>query len=943
VTFAMAIMELALPFHHHYRHPFLSFINAAFFACAKLTHYSTSPVRDQITLNSQANSAMNISGADPFNTQINGNSIFSLLHDCTDMKILKQLHTCLITTGRNQTEAKLINKYAMFGNMQDARQVFDKMCQPEVFEWNLMLRGYAANGLLKDALDLYYQMQWAGITPNTYTFNFVLKACAGLSAFQQGRLSHEQVIRNGLELDIFVGNALVDMYAKCGSIDSARRFFDRMSVRDVVSWTAMIAGYAQSGHPNEAWMLFNEMQLSDSRPNSVTVASVLPVCADLGALREGKGIHSYVLRNGFESDVVVMTALVDMYAKCGSLDFSRKLFDKIPKRNVLSWSAMIAGYSQNGQGIKALELFNQMQRSGAKPNSATMVSLLSACASLLTLHQGLWIHCYIIKHEFEWDVVLATALIDMYATCGVLEVARRLFDKMSERNVVSWNAMISGYTQNGYFKEALTLFNRMQKGDIKPNTVTLVSVLPAYTNLGDLGQVQWIHNYIMQSGFELDVSLQNSLVAMYAKCGSVDVSRHLFNQMSKRSAVSWNAMISGYTQSGHADEALALFYQMLLTVMKPDAVTMASVLPSFAHLAALQQGKWIHGYIIRCGFESDIVVATALVDMYAKCGSIDNARQLFDEISDKNVVSWNTMIAAYGMHGYGEEALALFDVMQPEGMQPDHITFICVLSACSHAGLVDEGWQYFDCMSRDYGITPRVDHYACIVDLLGRAGHLDEAEDFIRKMPFEPGASAWGALLAACKMHSNIELGERAAQYLFDLEPHNVGYYILLSNIYAAVGRWDGVAKMRTMIKDKGLKKTPGWSLIEVNNTVHAFLAEDRSHSQSEEIYATLETLARQMEEAGYVPNINSVLHDVEVAAKEDMLYTHSERLAIAFGLISTSPGTPIRITKNLRVCDDCHTATKFISKIASREIIVRDAKRFHHFKDGFCSCKDYW
>eukprot|EP00253_Pinus_taeda_P001241 PITA_01241 len=704
-------------FHHHYRRRFLYFLNAAFSACTKVTHCSTFPVRDQMirdSLDSQAKSAMNLSSAYPSKIQINDKRIFRSLQDCNDIKMLKQLHTQLITTGCNLTETKLINKYAIFGSMQDACQVFDKMCQPELFEWNLMLRGYTTNGLFKDALDLYYQMQWAGIIPNSYTFNFVLKACAGLSAFQHGRLSHEQVIRRGLELDIFVANALVDMYAKCGSIDAARRIFDRMSVRDVVSWTAMIAGYAQSGHPNEAWILFNKMQLSDSRPNSVTVASVLP--------------------------------------------------------------------------------------------------------------QGQWMHCYIIKNKFEWDVVLATALADMYATCGILEVARRLFDKMPERNVVSWNAMISGYAQNGHFKEALTLFNEMQKGDIKPNTVTLVSVLPAYANLGDLEQVQWIHNYIMQSGFELDVSLQNSLVATYAKCGNVDVSRHLFNKMSKRNAVSWNAMISGYTQSGHADEALALFNQMLLTVVKPDA-----------------------------------------------------------------------------------------------------------------------GWQYFYCMGRDYGITPGVDHYACIVDLLGRAGHLDEAEDLIRKMPFEPGASAWGALLAACKMHSNIELGERAAQYLFDLEPDNVGYYILLSNIYAAVGRWDGVAKMRTMMKDKGLKKAPGWSLIEVNNTVHVFRAEDRSHSHSEEIYATLEALTKQMEAAGYVPNINSVLHDVEAATKEDMLYTHSERLAIAFALISTSPGTPIRITKNLRVCDDCHTATKLISKIVSREIIVRDAKRFHHFKDGFCSCKDYW
>nr|ADE77588.1 unknown [Picea sitchensis] len=312
-------------------------------------------------------------------------------------------------------------------------------------------------------------------------------------------------------------------------------------------------------------------------------------------------------------------------------------------------------------------------------------------------------------------------------------------------------------------------------------------------------------------------------------------------------------------------------------------------------------------------------------------------------MSNKNVVSWNAMIVGYGMHGHGEDALVLFTQMQQRGVKPNEITFISVLSACSHAGLVDEGWKCYNCMTLDYAITPTVEHYACMVDLLGRAGHLNEAWDFIEKMPIEPGASVWGAFLGSCRIHCNIELGERVAELLLNLDPDNAGYYVLLSNIYAAAGRWDDVAKVRKMMKEKDVKKSPGCSLIEVNNKLHSFVVGDISHPQTEAIYAMLETLARQMEAVGYVPCTDFVLHDVEEEIKENMLFAHSEKLAIAFGLISTRSGTSIRITKNLRVCGDCHSATKFISKIVKREIIMRDLNRFHHFKDGLCSCGDYW
>eukprot|EP01018_Ginkgo_biloba_P034181 Gb_33061 [translate_table: standard] len=773
------------------------------------------------------------------------NKCTSLLQACTNIKSLKQLHAQMFITGLIQNiflGTKLVDMYTVWASMEHARLIFEKINNADVVSWNIMIKGYVANGLCEEALSFYYQMQLAGIQPNNSTFPFVLKACAGLLALEKAKEIHDHVIRAGLESDVFVRNSLVAMYAKCGSTETARQLFDKMSQRTVVSWSALIAGYAQNGHANEALTLFYQMQLENVKPNWVTIVSVLPAFAASAGLQEDKGLHSYIIKSGFESDAVVATALIDMCGKCGNTEKARILFDQTNKRSIILWNVMIGGYANNGLCEEALTLYYQMQSAGIQPDNFTFPFVLKACASLSALQEG---------------------------------------------------------------KE--------------------------------------IHDHAVRIGLESDVFVGNSLVGMYAKCGVIKASRESFDKIFKRDVVSWNTMIAGYAQNGHASEALAIFKAMLLSNVKPDKLSIVSVLPACAHLAALQQGKWIHVYTLRRGFESDVVVGTALIDMYAKCGSIEVARRLFDRMPKRNVVSWSAMIAGYGMHGYGEEALALFSQMQQTSVKPDDITFVSVLSACSHAGLVEEGWQYFNSMIQDYCITPREEHYACMVDLLGRAGCLDEAQDFIAKMPSEPGACVLGALLGACRIHCNIELGERVAERLFDADQKNAGRYVLLSNIYAAAGRWDDVAKVRTMMKDREVKKTPGCSLIEVNNIIHAFLAGDRSHFQSEKIYAMWETLASQMKAAGYVPSMNFVLHDVEEEVKEHEVYIHSEKLAIAFGIINTSPGTTIRITKNLRVCGDCHTATKFISKIVTRAIIVRDANRFHHFKDGFCSCRDYW
>eukprot|EP01018_Ginkgo_biloba_P004002 Gb_27891 [translate_table: standard] len=881
--------------------------------------------------------------------QLDSHTFASLLEACASMKALtegKQIHARMLITGiRDEVflGAKLVNMYVNCGNLADARLVFQKLPIRSMFSWNAMIGGYARHGHCEETLALYYQMQTAGVHPDNYTFPCVLKACAGLEVLEQGKNVHSYVIRSGFVSDVYVGNALVAMYAKCGNIDDARHVFDKMPQRDAVSWNAMIAGYAQNGHCDETFRLFSQMQLAGMKINSFTIVSILQVCASLAALQQGRELHGFIIKSASELVIFQKNALIAMYSKCGIIGDARQVFYEMSWRDLVSWNTMLAGYVQNERCVDALKLFHQMQLVGPEADLVTITSVLSACAHLGALQGGMEIHAYSIRSGFESNVLIGNALIDMYSKCSRVKDARRVFDEMFQRDVVSWTAMIAGYAQNGHYNESLKLFNQMQLTTIKLDSVTIGSILLACAGLATLRQGKEMHCYITRNGFSSDVLLGNSLIDMYAKCGSIEDACHVFDKMSPRDAVSWTAMIAGYVQNGLCDQALKLFCRMEVAGIQPDSVTIISVLSACAQLAALQQGKVVHDYIIRRGFASDSSVGSALVDMYAKCGSVENACQVFHKMSHRDVISWTAMITGYATHGHGRAALMLFYKMQQAGMMPDHITFIVVLTACSHAGLVDEGWKCFDCMSRDYGITPQVEHYACMVDLLGRAGHLDEAYDFIRKMPLAPDTGVWGTLLGACRIHRNLELGERVAGHLLELDPQNVGYYVLLSNIFAVAGRWEDVENVRMTMKERGLKKKPGCSWIEVKNIVHVFLVADRSHPQAEKIYSVLQSLDRDMKEAGYVPDTNFVLRDVEEELKENILCGHSEKLAIAFGLINTCPGAPIRITKNLRVCGDCHSATKFISKIAEREIIVRDANRFHHFKDGLCSCQDYW
>lgn len=601
-----------------------------------------------------------------------------------------------------------------------------------------------------------------------------------------------------------------------------------------------------------------------------------------------------------------------------------------------------------------------MRSLSVPPNRHVFPSLLKA--STLLKHHKLAhsLHACTVRLGLDSDLYIANALINTYAKFhnagkvfdvfpkrgeSGIDCVKKVFDMMPVRDVVSWNTIIAGFAQNGMCVEALDMVREMGKnGKLKPDSFTLSSILPIFAEHVDVNKGKEIHGYAVRNGFDGDVFIGSSLIDMYAKCNRLECSLRAFYILPRKDAISWNSIIAGCVQNGEFDRGLGFFRRMLKENVKPMAVSFSSVIPACAHLTALSLGRQLHGCIVRLGFDDNEFIASSLVDMYAKCGNIKMARYVFDRIDKRDMVAWTAIIMGCAMHGHALDAVSLFENMLEDGVRPCYVAFMAVLTACSHAGLVDEGWRYFNSMERDFGIAPGLEHYAAVADLLGRAGRLEEAYDFISNMRgVQPTGSVWSILLAACRAHKSVELAEKVLDKLLLVDSENMGAYVLMSNIYSAAQRWKDAARLRIHMRKRGLKKTPACSWIEVGNQVHTFMAGDKSHPYYDKINKALDVLLEQMEKEGYVIDTNQVLHDVDEELKRELLHNHSERLAIAYGIISTTAGTTIRVIKNIRVCADCHTAIKFITKIVGREIIVRDNSRFHHFKNGSCSCGDYW
>lgn len=791
--------------------------------------------------------------------------------------------------------------------------------------------------------------------PDNFAFPAVLKAVAGIQDLDLGIQMHAHVVKFGFALSsVNVANSLVNMYGKCGDIVGAYKVFERITDRDEVSWNSMISTLCRFEEWEFALEAFRFMILENLEPNSFTLVSAALACSNLrehDGLRLGKQVHAYTLRKG-DCRSFTNNALMAMYAKLRRVDDSKALFELFDGKDLVSWNTIISSFSQNDHFVQALLHLRLMLLDGVKPDGVTLASVLPACSQLELLNTGKEIHAYALRNtDLIHNSFVGSALIDMYCNCKAVENGRLVFDGISKRTVAVWNAIIAGYAQNEFDEEALNLFMGMiSSSDFCPNATTLSSILPACVRCEEFLYKEGVHGYILKRGLQKDRYVQNALMDTYSRIGKIEISKFIFDTMGERDIVAWNTMITGYVICGRHDDALNLLRDMRReedednlgtddvyeddgVPLKPNSVTLMTVLPGCAALTALGKGKEIHAYAIKQKLATVVAVGSALVDMYAKCGCLNLSRRLFDQMPVKNVITWNVLIMAYGMHGKGEEALELFRKMAAEGaengrVRPNEVTYIAIFAACSHSRIVDEGLALFNTMKDEHGVEPQSDHYACLVDLLGRSGQVEEAYRMINLMPSDMDKlEAWSSLLGACRNHRNVEIGEIAAKHLFVLEPNVASHYVLLSNIYSSVGLWDKAMVIRKKMKEMGVRKEPGCSWIEFVDEVHKFVAGDMTHPQSENLYEFLEILSERMRKEGYVPDTSCVLHNVDDEEKETLLCGHSEKLAIAFGLLNTPPGTTIRVAKNLRVCNDCHLASKFISKIMNREIILRDRK----------------
>ncbi|XP_047339083.1 pentatricopeptide repeat-containing protein At2g03880, mitochondrial [Impatiens glandulifera] len=586
----------------------------------------------------------------------------------------------------------------------------------------------------------------------------------------------------------------------------------------------------------------------------------------------------------------------------------------------------------------AMETLNYMQINRVWADCITYSELLKCCLSRGTIKQVKIIHNHLFSYGHRPKTFLTNVLLNMYVKFGLVRDAHSLFDEMSERNVVSWTTLIAAYVKAGDKVKALDLLVLMMKEGIKPNMYTYSTVFRACHGLTDLRQ---LHCCVIKDGLDFDPFIRSALIDIYSKWGELDKSIRIFNEVSSEDPVVWNSIIGGFAQNTDGDGALNLFKKMKRFGLEPDQPSLTSVLRACTGLALLELGRQVHVHVLK--FEQDLILNNALIDMYCKCGSLEESNNVFTKMWEKDVISWSTMIIGLAQNGFSREALEMFESMKASRIKPNYITLVGVLFACSHAGLVEDGLFYFYSMKKVFGIEPGREHYGCMVDLLGRAGRFDEAIKLIHDMKCEPDVVTWRTLLGACRVHNNTDIAIYAAKEILNLQPEDAGAYILLSNIYANSERWKDVAQVRKDMNIHGIRKEPGCSWIEVNRKIHAFILGDKSHPQIGDITSELKILIWKLKEVGYIPDTNFILQDLEGEQKEDALFFHSEKLAIVFGMMNLPKESVIRIRKNLRTCGDCHNFAKILSSMDNRNIVLRDPIRYHHFKNGVCSCGDYW
>ncbi|KAM5577471.1 pentatricopeptide repeat-containing protein [Rosa sericea] len=786
-----------------------------------LRHYHKSISSKQQSLNFSSSASPVLASQNPClriqTLQTHRLALVNLLQlGVSDKPILffKRIHAQILASGFQEDvflANLLLDSYKKSGSIVYARKLFDRMPERSSVTWSSMVSMYTKHGKSEEALKVFSEFHRSSDgRPNEYTLPSVIRACTQFGGVDQGAQVHCFVVKTGFDLEVFVGTSLIDFYVKMGDIEEARLIFDGLKVKSAVTWTIVIAGYAKSGRSEAALKLFYYMRDTDVLPDKYVLSALLTACSALKFIGGGKQIHAHVLRRGTEMDVSVVNVLIDFYTKCGQVQAGHRLFDKMVDKDLISWTTMIAGYMQNSMHMEAVKLFSEMTRLGWKPDGYGCSSILTSCGSLEALKHGRGVHAYTIRVDLVYEYYVKNGLIDMYAKCNSLTDARRVFDSMTDHNVVSYNAMIEGYSRQDKVAEALDLFNLMRLKLVQPSILTFVSLLGVSAALLTLELSLQIHGLTTKYGLSLDIFAGSALIDVYSKCSCIREAKLVFEEMNEKDIVVWNAMFCGYAQQSESEEALKLYSQLQLSRQNPNEFTFASLISAASNLASIQHGQQFHNQVIKVGLENDHFVTNALVDMYSKCGSIKEARKIFDSKTLKDVACWNSIISTYAHHGEAEEALLMFGRMMEE-IKPNYITFVGVLSACSHAGLVEDGLHHFESMPL-FGIEPGIEHYSCIVSLLGRAGKLSEAKEFIGKMPMKPPAIIWRSLLSACTAAGNVELGIYAAEMAILSDPMDSGSYILLSNIYASEGMWDDVKRVREKMEYNGVVKETGRS-----------------------------------------------------------------------------------------------------------------------------------
>ncbi|EPS62732.1 hypothetical protein M569_12054 [Genlisea aurea] len=684
----------------------------------------------------------------------------------------------------------------------------------------------------------------AGYAPDLNVYRYLLSACSHLKSIEYGSRIHTHISNSGLLPNMILENHLINMYGKCGFPDGSRRVFDSMSDRNVVSWTALCASYGQCGRNFESVNCYIEMLQSGFTPDHFSFGSVIKASSGFDdELELGKQLHAHVIKSEFGSHIIPQNALIAMYTRYGGINEACNIFYRMPTKDLISWSSIIAGFSRSGCEFEALSCFREMLSNGTTycPNEFVFSTLFSACGTVGESGYGKQIHGLSIKYGLKGNTFAGCSLADMYAKCGSLHSAKTAFDSIKDPDVVSWNALVAGFSDAGDANEALSIFSRMRRLGVAPDDITLRSLLCGLDDPTALSQGKQLHSYIVKIGLDLNLPVRNTLLSMCSNCSDDSNAYKLFEEIrGSADLVTWNAIIGMYVQRNRPAEVFSLFKTMLMSRLRPDHVTLVGLLCVCGKMASLEMGDQAYCYARKLGVDSEIVIVNGSIDMYVKCGSLERAKNLFDSAKSLDVVSWSSMVLGYSQFGYGVKALNLFAEMQNRGIKPNHVTLVGVLTACSHVGLVDEGMQLFDAMERDHGIVPTREHFSCMVDLLSRAGRINEAEAFIDRMGVKADVVTWKTLLSACKTRGNVEVGRLAAEKIVNMDPLDSGAHVLLFNLYASSGKWREAAGVRSRMRKVGVKKNPGQSWIQIKDRVHAFCMEDGMHPERESVFAML-------------------------------------------------------------------------------------------------------